>query len=237
MNRPLNKEDGLAKILAADRPALASMAVHQFRKPGGTEPAVMLLACGEARVVLKDYGMRSGWFARLLGPILIGREAAALQRLDGLRGVPRLLRRIDRRGVLMEYVPAQPWGRVRPGALAFERLDVLVAAMHARGVAHCDMRAPSNILVDEHEQPYVVDFVARVLRGSSMNLVWNWIFRKFCQTDRNALAKLKVRFAPDLASEDERLRAQHRGAFTRFARGVGSRLRDVTRLLVSDNSR
>jgi len=229
----MTEAEGLARILAADRRELSGLGVHHFRKPGGTEPAVVLLACGPARAVLKDYGGQRGWFARVLGPLLIRREAQALRQLQGIRGIPALLRRIDRYGVIMEYVPAQPWKRVQPGAPAFERLDSLLRSMHARGVAHCDLRSPSNILVDDREQPYIVDFVARVRRGGHWNVVWNWIFARFCVADRNAMAKLKVRFAPELATAVDRLHARHRGWPTRFARGVGSRIRDFTRLFVS----
>jgi predicted unusual protein kinase regulating ubiquinone biosynthesis (AarF/ABC1/UbiB family) len=122
--------------------------------------------------------------------------------------------------------------RVRPPAAAFERLESLVAQMHARGVAHCDLRSPSNILVDDAGRPYLVDFVARVCRGAAWNLPWNWLFVQFCRADRNALAKLKVRFAPELASDEEQKRARHRGLLDRLARRLGAGVRAVTRLFV-----
>lgn len=217
---------------ALDRDALYAHATLRFREGGGTEPEVVVIDYNGMRAVLKDYGRASGWFAWLLGPLLIKREADALQRLAGLNGIPALIRRIDSRGVLMEYVPAQPWPSMQPPAAAFDHVRALVNAMHERGVAHCDMRAPSNILVDQQGQPYLVDFVARVMRGSPWNAPWNWVFRKFCQADINALAKLKVRNAPELATAQERMMAEHRGFWVRLIRATGAGLRRFTRLFV-----
>ena len=220
------------RLLDMDRATLYAHAVHSFRRGGGTEPDVVIVACGQARAVLKDYGRADGWFARLIGPLLIHREAQALRRLAGVTGVPRMLRRLDARAVLMEYVPAEPWPRMQPPAVAFDRLDALVANMHTRGVAHCDLRAPSNILVDESGRPFLVDFVARVCRGRPWNLPWNWIFRRFCQADRNALAKLKVRHAPELATEQDRYLATHRGIWVKGVRRAGDVIRRSFRALV-----
>lgn len=215
-----------------DRADLYRHAEHYFRRAGGTEPNVVLLRVGPRCAVLKDYGAATGWFTRWLGPLLIRREAQALQRLAGLPGIPALIRRVDARALLMEYVPAQPWSRARPGSDGYARLAALVAAMHARGIAHCDLRAPSNILADAQGQPYLVDFVARVQRAAAWNLPWNAIFAAFCRADRNALAKLKLRYAPELASPEERRRGQHRNPLDRLFRGLGAGVRSLTRLLV-----
>lgn len=230
-------EAGMRRLLALDRADLFRHAETYFRHGGGTEPDVALVAVDGVHAVFKDYGAVDGWFARLLGPVLIAREAQALERLDGMAGVPSLYRRLDRYGVLMSYVPAEPLSRANAPPDAFEALDDLLADMHAHGVAHCDLRAPSNVLVAEDGRPYLVDFIARVHRGRSWNLPWNWIFRAFCCADRNALAKLKVRFAPSRATESERRRAEHRGWLARSIRAIGMGVRSLTRLFVRTGHR
>lgn len=223
------------RLLTLDRAGLLEHAVAYFREGGGTEPTVALVKVDGFTAVFKDYGATPGWFARVLGPLLIAREAQALARLAGMHGVPVLYRRLDSRGVLMSFVPARPWRDAAPPPRAFDDLDALLGEMHARGVAHCDLRAPSNILVDDNGNPYLVDFVARVRRGRAWNLPWNWVFSAFCRADRDALAKLKVRFAPQLASEAERQRAVHRGWLARLSRAVGMGIRSFTRLFVHGN--
>lgn len=234
-NNPLTKNRNrpdIDTLRGLRRDALYARVETFYRRAGGTEPNVAVIAHGENRAVLKDYGAAPGWFGRLLGPLLIRREIQALERLAGLPGIPMLYARLDARAVLMEQLPGRPWPQVLPAPAAYERLEALVAAMHERGVAHCDLRAPSNILVDEEDRPYLVDFVARVRRGAAWNLPWNWLFAQFCRADRNALAKLKLRYAPELATVDERERARHRSLFDRLARRLGAGIRAVTRLFV-----
>ena len=106
------------------------------------------------------------------------------------------------------------------------------AAMHARGVAHCDLRAPSNMLVSDDGVPYIVDFVARVCRGRAWNLPWNWVFAQFVGADESALAKLRVRFAPSLATGADRALLAEQGLVERVARAIGERTREIVRFFV-----
>lgn len=223
---------GLNQLCALSRDALYYNAVKFFRHGGGTEPHVALVAHGDARAVFKDYGRDDGWFSRLIGPLLIDREITAMRRLAGLAGIPVIYKRIDRWGMLIEYLPAEPWNKSTPPASAYQRLDRLVSAMHARGVAHCDMRSPSNILVDAGGQPYLVDFVSRVMRGPGWNFVWRWVFAKFCMADHSGVSKLRVRYAPQLASESDQRFARPQGVVNRSGRLLGRGLRQVLRFIV-----
>lgn len=219
-------------LTGLSRAELHAHARHYFRRGGATEPEVAVIERGGERAILKDYGRTPGWFGALIGPVLIWREASALERLAGLRGIPRLYRRLDARALLMEYLPATPWAQARPGDASYARLAELIDGIHACGVAHCDLRAPSNILVDDNGQPYVVDFVARVHRGRVWNAPWNWLFVQFCSADDGALVKLKMRFAGHLLDDDERATARRRGPLERLARRIGADVRRLTRFFV-----
>lgn len=219
-------------LLGCTRAQLHACAQRYFKRGGVTEPEVALVERDGARAILKDYGRTPGWFGRWLAPILIWREASALRRLQDVTGVPRLYRQIDRRALLMEYLPAEPWAKVKPADASYERLRELINAMHEHGVAHCDLRSPSNILVDAQGQPHVVDFVARVHRGQGWNLAWNWLFRRFCGADDGALIKLKQRFAKHLVTPQEQAAAARRGPLERAARRIGADVRRLTRFFV-----
>ncbi len=204
-----------------------------FRRGGGSRPDVVVLSVAGCDAVLKDYNACDRWFGTFLGPLLAQREAKALRRLEGIPGVPRLLRRVDRRALLIEYFAAQPLKTApRPlPPLLFERLRTLVEEIHRRGVAHCDLRSPNNTLVDERGDPVVVDFVACVFRGRRANLPWGWVFRQFCGADAGAVLKLERRFAPHAgaaASAEEQAWWLHR-----VARSVGAGVRRLSRALLT----
>ena len=222
----------MQQLVALSRDALHGRAARYFKKGGATEPEVALVTLGSAKAILKDYARTPGWFGRVIAPILIWREASALRRLADIRGIPCIHRQLDARGVLIEYIPATPWPEAAAPDAAYGRLDRLVDTMHARGVAHCDLRAPSNILIDDQGTPYIVDFVARVRRGHAFNLPWNWLFRQFVAADRSALVKLRVRFAPRLATVADRQSLTERGVIERLARGIGEASRNLVRLFV-----
>lgn len=222
----------LQALTRLTRAQLHAHAERYYKAGGRTEPEVALVVYGNARAVFKDYARTPGWFGRIVAPVLIWREASALRRLAGITGIPRIHRQLDARGVLIEYLPATPWPQAKPGEIAYQRLDALVAAMHERGVAHCDLRAPSNMLVGADGTPYIVDFVARVCRGQAWNLPWNWVFRQFVGADDSALAKLRVRFAPRLATSEDRCLLNERGPVERVARTIGERTRDIVRFFV-----
>jgi hypothetical protein len=215
------------------RDKLHAHAELYFKQGGASEPEVALVRCGQARAIFKDYGRTPGWFGHLIAPMLLWREASALIALDELMGMPKLYHRPDRRGLLMEYLPATPWPQATPADPTYDRLDELVAAMHERGVAHCDLRGGGNILVGESGQPYIVDFVARIRRGPCWNLPWNWLFRQFVAADRSALIKLRVRHAPHLATTEDRRGLATRGLAERMARAIGQGVRRGVRWLIA----
>lgn len=212
---------------------LHQSSVRCYVDAAGSRPAVLVVRGSEGEAVLKDYSGCDWLFARLIGPLLVWRETAALARLDGTRGVPRLIRRLGPRAFLMEYLRGAEKARkqaVTARPEFFSGLEQLVARIHARGVAHCDMRRSGNILVDANGEAYLVDFVSCALRRPWWHPL-GWMFYALRQADRDAIIKLKYRVAPELLSETERRRVAHR-PLGLAARWLGATLRDIFRFLL-----
>jgi len=211
--------------------------VQTYRTGEGTRPEVALVRVGSRQAVLKDFSRSAVWFGRVLGPLLAYREARALALLDGIRGVPRLLRKVSMRALLIEHIDGIPARAMPPGSVTpelFDKLEELVRAIHERGVAHCDLRSGGNIVVNSAGQPYLVDFVAHTVRG---NPLWNWVFRRFCQADLVAVLRLKKRLAPALVSVDDehRLLSDRNAILPRAARMIGRNVRNISRLVFAKN--
>jgi len=89
----------------------------------------------------------------------------------------------------------------------FKRLADLVDQIHARGVAHIDLRKRDNILVTQDGRPCIIDFNASFCfdpAGPGARILFP-ILRRI---DDSAVLKWKSRLAPELLTRKEA--ARHR---------------------------
>ena len=214
--------------------------IQVLRDGGGSRANVLRIHRDGEDQVLKDHAGCDPLFAALLGKLLTRREARALLKLDSVAGVPRLLGQSGSRALYMEWLG----GISIKEALAQEtdwpkflaELENIVSQIHAQGVAHCDLRGLSNVLVGPDETPYVIDFVSCFLAGSRWNFVRGWVFRRFCEADRQALLKLRQRVAPESMNTTDAELIMHSGFFNRAMRRVGQGIRKLSLWLLTRQS-
>jgi hypothetical protein len=212
--------------------------IRTFRDGGGTRPEVSLVDLGEIQAVLKDYGRSDPWFRRLVGPLSTRREARALRQLQGVRGVPEFFARPTSDALLMGHLSGVSVREFKRGTLPaayFDKLYLLVEAIHDRGVAHCDLRSGGNMLVGPNGEPYIVDFVANFRRGWRWNPLTKWMYDTLCEADRTAVARLKRKHAPALLTSAElaALKRDRKTPLERGARMIGGSIRNISRWLLT----
>ena len=145
--------------------------------------------------MLKDYRRKNAVTRGLLAPSLVKREFTVLRHLEGIPGIPKAYAVVEKRALLLEYIGGRTINKFKAGELpdrVFERLEILVRAMHERGVVHLDLRQRKNILI-AGEQPWLIDF-ANALRGK--------LTQKLRAVDESALLKFKQRNWPHPADAD-----------------------------------
>lgn len=161
-------------------------------------PDVYLVEGDAGPVVVKDFTPRAALVRAWIGPFLMRREMRAYERLEGQPAIPRLFGEIDRRAFVIEYRPGEPVSRKLRGRVSdafMGELGEAIAAMHARGVVHLDLKHRSNVLVGEDGKPVLIDFASAVCLvpgGASARLllpILAWV-------DRRALEKWRVRLEP-----------------------------------------
>jgi hypothetical protein len=214
--------------------------IKVLRDGGGSRPNVLRIHRDGEDQVLKDHAGCDPLFAALLGKLLTRREARALLKLDSVAGVPRLLGQPHSRAIYIEWVN----GISIKEALAREidwpkflaELENTLRKIHAQGVAHCDLRGLSNILVGPDQTPYVIDFVSCFVSGSRWNLIRGWVFRRFCEADRQALLKLRQRVASESMNTADAELITHSGFFNRAMRRIGQGIRKVSLWLLTRQS-
>jgi tRNA A-37 threonylcarbamoyl transferase component Bud32 len=180
-----------------------------LRKGGWGKADITVVDHQGRPAILKDFSGKT-WPVRLFGRLQIAREVRALARLSGVAGIPCCLGTVGRTALLMERIEGvqiTSWCRGRQSGMAmmFDSLAHLVDAMHARGVAHADLRKRDNILVDTAGRPSIIDFNASFCfapHGAGART----LFPLLRAVDRGAILKWKARLAPALISPAERRR-------------------------------
>ncbi|MBL7007367.1 MAG: hypothetical protein ISR76_00070 [Planctomycetes bacterium] len=141
--------------------------------------------------------------SRRLARWLLRRERLALQRLDGVEGVPQVAARIDRDAFAISWLAGTPLDRATfqrdPQGLA-RQLRAILAAIHARRVYHLDLRQRQNLLVDPAGRLACVDFGASLALGSFGDAI---LGRLLAWVDRQAALKYLARYAPEELSLEE----------------------------------
>lgn len=138
---------------------------------------------------------------------LLRREWRAYRAIRGLRGFPRCYKLLDREFLILEWVDATPYRFAEiPDRDAFiSRLREQLDAMHARGVAHGDLKKKENLLVTADGEPVILDLGTAVRRGKGLG---RFLFGWFQRIDDNAW--LKFKYGPGLRGMTEEDRAYHR---------------------------
>jgi hypothetical protein len=169
-----------------------------------SKPRLFWAADGERRVVCKDGSalprLRPTGLYRGLA---LRREARILARLAGVPGVPGLLAHWPS-GLVMEFVPGRmltTWPRSGVPAVVFDRLDRLVADIHARGVAIGDLHR-RNILVSDELAVHLVDYE---LAFDARRGLGRLLAPRLMGLDRYACLRQRQRFGVPLDREQQAL--------------------------------
>ncbi len=184
---------------ALSRERIAAHVVLVLEAGSSRDPVVSLVSDGDRRFVVKDFAPRGPLVRGILGPFLIWRELRAYRALAGHPDVPRLLGRIDARAFAVEYRPGHKMSRRLAGTLPADflpRLEAAIREMHARGVAHLDLRHRSNVLADAAGRPVLIDFASAVCFRPG-GLAARWLLPLFARFDLRALEKWRARLAPE----------------------------------------
>ena len=163
-------------------------------------PDVHLVRRGGQPLVEKTYRGRP-LPVRMAGRLLVKWEAFIYARLQGIPGIPSVVPSDDPCTLTTTFMGGHNLKtRERiPGATYFEHLELLISAVHDRGVIHLDMRNRRNYGMGDTGEPYLVDF------ASSIYLPWKGpLWRLLCSIDRMGYLKVKAKLNPGLLTHDDR---------------------------------
>jgi hypothetical protein len=167
-----------------------------------------------------------GWLARWM----LYREFRRYRRLRDCTGVPACFGFIDSRFLILEFVQGVPLRQGEPidREHFYARLFDLISTLHARGIAHADLKRKDNLLVVNGSEPCLIDFGTAFVRRAGFAPINHLVFRIASQFDLNAWIKLKYRNRLDEMSDEDR-KYYRRTIVERFARWLRRPYRWLTR--------
>jgi RIO-like serine/threonine protein kinase len=184
------------------------------------------------KFVLKESVMRLPPGVRIppLAALLARHEAALYGKLDGVRGVPRLVSRPRPDAFLREYVEGATVRETDPLPPGFfSSLEAVLREVHARGIAYVDLAKEENVLVGDDGKAWLVDFQISIAREGPLRA----LVGRFQREDLYHLSKMRLRRAPAEATDEDRKRVAGRGRLGRLHRATVKKAYNLlTRYLV-----
>lgn len=176
----------------------------QSQQTGWAEAVVIKAPCGR--------GVR-----RWLSQLGLRREYAAYCRLGQLPGIATCHGLSAGHHLVLQSVEGQRLSDLdeRPAPAFFDRLLALIQSMHARGVAHGDLKRKDNLLITPDGHPVILDFGTAVVRQHGFHPLNHRVYALLQQTDLNAWIKLKYGGYAGLSAADQAL--LQRGRLERLA--------------------
>lgn len=135
-------------------------------------------------------GRGLAWRARQFS---LRREFKAYRRIQGLAGFPRCLGLFRQCHLALEYIDGPLLRHAVPAdpEAFFDEMQQNVAAMHARGVAHGDLKSRKNVMIAADGRPVIIDLGTAVVCRSGWRPVNRRLFDYLRQIDLNGWVKLK----------------------------------------------
>jgi len=153
--------------------------------------------------IFKDFSSRAFLVRHTIGRFLLGREVRALNRLQGIAGIPDRAFRVDAVAMAARFVPGRTLARLEDGQVTtpyLVALEALLQQVHERGLVHLDTRGGGNLLMLPDGAPGIIDFQAAMSTGWMPAGLRRW----FEDMDMSGVYKKWLHSQPDTIGEARR---------------------------------
>lgn len=170
----------------------------------GYQGQTLLYVDGALKIVIKTphgSGLIKYFHTRMLR-----HEYNVYQQLQGITGVPKCYGLIADTYLAIEYIEANTIRENRPAddSVFYDDLLDTIKQLHARKVAHTDLKKKENLLVSKDEKPYIIDFGAAVIYKPGLHFLNHYFYNLACRFDFNAWIKHKYMGRMDVVSESDK---------------------------------
>jgi len=186
--------------------------VKTIRKGKRYQPEVHLLKIYEKLWIMKDYYNKPLWVKYLIAPLLIQREYKIYQKLKGIKGVPKVYKKIDPFASIVEFIEGEDASKLplqtKLEESFFSKLEKLIQEIHSRGVVHgdlghMDLLREANIIISPEGEIYIIDFAGAFLKPLLPDPLSMYLYTLLKRHDLRAIPKFKKHFNPSLLTKEE----------------------------------
>jgi hypothetical protein len=172
-----------------------------------TKADVSLFRVGGQGIAVKDYGGRPFFARNTVGRLMVRRECRAYTQAGPTPGLAPFLGRLGPFALATAWIEAVPLAELPGSAVSpavFDRLDAVIARVHARGVALADLHHRDVLVADDGNgdgDVHVVDLAAAFVLGARPSPMRKRIFERLCAQDFLSAARMRARFTGRTESE------------------------------------
>ena len=170
------------------------------------KPDILIVERRQQFLVAKDFRDK-GWVTRnLWGPLNLMYEKFLLNKLEGIAQVPQIIGLEDYNCLLISRIEGDEIKKCSHllSDNFFDQLLKIADDLHSRGVLHLDLGHKSNIMVDQHGNPAIIDFNASLYLPP--NAFFRPLIRLLSKVDLYSILRLKIKFRPQDSSPAEERR-------------------------------
>lgn len=161
-----------------------------------TKADILVYRLEDRRIAVKTYAPRPWWIRATVGRWLVRREAAAYRAAAGAPGLPTCYGRVGPHAVATEWVDGRSLAELRGQAVdpaVFDRIEVILAELHRRGVALSDLHH-RDVLVSDGGAVHIVDLATAFRLGEKPGRLRRRLFVRMRDQDLVAAARLRARW-------------------------------------------
>ena len=159
----------------------------------------------------KTYVIKSAnidnWWSRSINRWSIKHEYKIYEKLKNLDGIPKCYGLTDQGDLVLEYINGASYRdkqfELDGNDYFFDALLEIITSMHNKGVAHGDLKRKDNLIVDQNQKPYLIDFGTAVITYDRSGIFKNFVFNFLRKTDLNAWIKHKYKRSYDNISNED----------------------------------
>lgn len=146
------------------------------------------------------------FLTRPINLALLRHEYRIYQKLQGMDAVPICYGMANNEFMVIEFIEGHTIRERRPDSDSqyFVKLLAAIKEMHARKVAHFDLKRSENLLITENDEPKLIDFGVSIARKDGLHWFNQYLYKLAQQFDFNAWARHKYHKNMELLSDEDK---------------------------------